>query len=150
MAHHENEYLKKKMQMNLKGCLRSAQIFNAATPPINPISKGFPYKCSYYVLRKSARLLMTTTRCHAVIIITAREFIPCSYMSSDPTSSGKQLQLYPLYLNINERVGWVGFIHPFRFIFGLGIGHLGTHYYDEPHPKLSLRHNFNQIFCLIY
>jgi len=32
-VHHTNEYLRNKTQKSLKGCLRSAQIFNAATQP---------------------------------------------------------------------------------------------------------------------
>jgi len=94
-AHYTNGFLKKKTQMNLKGSLSSTQIFNAASPPINPTIKGFPYNFSYSFLWNSARLLMITSRCFSAIILTAREFIPCSHMSSDPTSSGRQLQLHP-------------------------------------------------------
>jgi len=36
-VHYNNEYLMRNPQMNLKGCLSSAQIFNAATHPIYPI-----------------------------------------------------------------------------------------------------------------
>ena len=44
-VHHTNEYLMYKSLMNPKGYLRSAQIFNAASPPINPIFLMIPLQC---------------------------------------------------------------------------------------------------------
>ena len=38
----EPPYSSTNLQLNLKGCLSSAQISNAATPPILPIFQGIP------------------------------------------------------------------------------------------------------------
>ena len=64
--------------MNLKRCLSSAQIFNAATPPIYPIFIGVPLQ---FILFGPAEL-RSFIKYHAGMSLSyhlnVQEFIPCS------------------------------------------------------------------------
>ena len=116
--------------MNLKGCLRSAQIFNAASPPIDPISQGFPY--NYSSRSCGTAHVHPTSRCD----ISQLQLIPSIFNTVLTTGPRPRLRRVPSKNNSERLNLQIRFIHPFSFIFELDIVHKGTHYYYEPEADL--------------